>query len=88
MALAPRVLGVKDLQSPQQIRWALEDAWLDPLTQKRWAKFALQLTSQQAEKLLASAALKFPCKMKIQQFSQPSATEGWALEQLGFCSPG
>lgn len=88
MALAPRVLGVKDLQSPQQIRWALEDAWLDPLTQKRWAKFALQLTSQQAEKLLASAALKFPCKMKIQQFSQPSATEGWALEQQGFCSPG
>jgi hypothetical protein len=80
------VLAVLELQSPEQIRWALEDAWLQPLLQKRWARFALQLTAQQAENLVQRAAAKQLSTMHVQQHSEPAATEGWALERGGFFS--
>jgi hypothetical protein len=84
MALAPRVLAVKALDEPQQIRWALEDAWQQPLLQRRWARFALQLSPAQAEALVQRAAAKRLATVHVQQHATPSATEGWALEHKGF----
>jgi len=87
MALAPRVLSVKHLTEPQQIRWALEDAWTQPLLQKRWARFALQLNATLAEALVQRAAAKRLSTLHVQQHASGSATEGWALERKGFCTP-
>ena len=87
MALAPRVLAVKDLDEPQQIRWALEDAWTQPLLQKRWARFALQLTAAQSEALVQRAAAKRLSTLHVQQHPSASATEGWALDRKGFSPP-
>jgi hypothetical protein len=84
LALAPRVLMVMDLQEPQQIRWALEDAWRQPLLHKRWARFALQLTASQAEALVQRAAAKRLSTMHVQRLTNCNATEGWALERKGF----
>ncbi|RQO59735.1 hypothetical protein DBR47_10130 [Paucibacter sp. KBW04] len=85
MALAPRVLAVKDLDHEQQIRWALEDAWQQPLLIKRWTRFAAQLNAAQAEALVARAAAKGLSTLHVMQHSTPNAMEGWALENKGFC---
>ena len=82
LALAPRVLAAAELQEPQQIRWALEDAWALPLVQKRWARFALQLTPEQAENLVERAAAKKLCPVHVQRHDH--ATEGWALATGGY----
>ncbi|MDC8786529.1 hypothetical protein [Roseateles koreensis] len=84
MALAPRVLAVQALHSDLEIRWALENAWTQPLLQKRWARFALQLTANQAEALVQRAAAKGLSTLHVQQHSMPNATDGWALEHKGF----
>ncbi|MBB4846064.1 hypothetical protein HNP55_004618 [Paucibacter oligotrophus] len=88
MALAPRVLAVKELDQEQQIRWALEDAWQQPLLIKRWTRFASQLTAAQAEALVARAAAKGLSTLHVMQHSTPNALEGWALENKGFCPRG
>jgi hypothetical protein len=84
LALAPRVLALKELDSDLQIRWALEDAWTLPLVQKRWARFALQLDAQEAESLVRRAADLQLSTVLVQQHETERATEGWALEQRGF----
>ncbi|WP_310388480.1 hypothetical protein [Roseateles sp.] len=87
LALAPRVLTVTNLHREQEIRWALEDAWQQPLLQKRWTRFALHLSAAQAEALLQrAAAKKLVNTVHVQQLSQPNAVDGWALERGGFCS--
>jgi hypothetical protein len=86
MALAPRVLVAANLHREQDIRWALEDAWQQPLLLKRWTRFALQLTAPQAEALLQRAAAKrLVNAVHVQQLSQPNAVDGWAMERGGFC---
>jgi hypothetical protein len=82
LALAPRVLAAAELQEPHQIRWALEDAWALPLVQKRWTRFALQLTPEQAENLVERAAAKKLCPVHVQRHDD--ATEGWALATGGY----
>jgi hypothetical protein len=82
LALAPRVLAAAELQEPHQIRWALEDAWSLPLVQKRWARFALQLTAEQAENLVERAAAKKLSPVHIQRHDD--ATDGWALATGGY----
>jgi len=77
LALVPRVLQRQGLVKPQEIRWALEDAWADALVQKRWARFALHMTAAQAEAVLHKAVAKKLCPMRVQQHAH--ATEGWAL---------
>lgn len=83
LALVPRVLQSQSLTDPQAIRWALEDAWTDPLLQKRWTRFALQLTAEQAEQLVQRAASKRLTSVRVQSHGA-AATEGWALERQGF----
>jgi hypothetical protein len=80
MAFVPRVLQQQHLQTPHEIRWALEDAWSDELVQRRWVRFALRLTAEQAEQLVQRAAAKRLCPVHVQQHETPAATEGWGLE--------
>ena len=88
LAIAPRVLAVQHLNDALPIRWALEDAWAQPLIQKRWARFALLLTAAQAEVLVRrAAAQKLVSSVHIQQHAAAGATDGWALERNGFCGP-
>jgi hypothetical protein len=84
LALAPRVLAAAELQEPHQIRWALEDAWALPLVQKRWTRFALQLTPAQAESLVERAAAKKLSPVHIQRHDD--ATDGWALATRGYAA--
>lgn len=84
LALAPRVLAASELQQPHEIRWALEDAWALPLVQKRWTRFALQLTAEQAENLVERAAAKKLSPVHIQRHDD--ATDGWALDTSGFAA--
>ena len=41
-ALLPRVLEAGRSATPQQLRWAIEDAWRHPLVLQRWTAFARQ----------------------------------------------
>lgn len=84
LALAPRVLAAAELLEPHQIRWALEDAWTLPLVQKRWQRFALQLTPEQAEALVERAAAKKLCPVHVQRHED--ATDGWALSTQGYAA--
>jgi hypothetical protein len=84
LALAPRVLAAAELSTPEQIRWALEDAWNLPLVQKRWARLALQLTPEQAQRLVERAAAKRLATQHIQAHAAQGATEGWALDSHGY----
>lgn len=87
LALAPRVLTAQSAIDPQRIRWALEDAWTQPLLLKRWTRFALQLTAAQAESLVQRAAAKRLVQhLHVQQHAAGAATEGWAIERRGFCA--
>jgi len=83
MALVPRVLPCQSLSDPMAIRWALEDAWRDPLLQKRWTRFALRLTAQQAEHLVQRAVHKRLSTVRMQSHGS-AATDGWALERQGY----
>ncbi|MFT7722391.1 MAG: hypothetical protein QM788_06130 [Roseateles sp.] len=82
LALAPRVLAANELQQPHEIRWALEDAWAQPLVLKRWMRFALQLRPEQAEALVERAAAKKPSPVHVQRHED--ATDGWALSTGGY----
>ena len=66
----PARAGGRQTQHTEQIRWALEDAWRQSLVQKRWQRWALQLSAEQAEQLVARAAAKglahHPCAMPQQ----------------------
>ncbi len=84
LALAPRVLAAAELQQPHEIRWALEDAWALPLVQKRWVRFALQLTPDQAEALVERAAARKLCPVHVQRHDD--ATDGWALATGGYAA--
>lgn len=79
LAFVPRVLQKQQLQAPQDIRWALEDAWDHELVQRRWTRFALRLSAVQAEQLVQRAAAKRLCPVHVQQHEVPAATEGWGL---------
>ena len=84
LALAPRVLAAAELQSPHEIRWALEDAWAQPLVMKRWTRFALQLHPEQAEALVERAAARKLSPVHVQRHDD--ATEGWALATGGYAT--
>ena len=85
LALAPRVLAVGKEADAFTLRCALEDAWNGELVQKRWTRFALQLSAATAERIVERAAqLHLAPMMHVQQHETQSATEGWALERGGY----
>ncbi|MFT3663820.1 hypothetical protein [Piscinibacter sp.] len=83
-ALLPRVLEAGRCDEPQRARWAVEDAWRNPLVMKRWRAFARLLTPAQCEALLARAAAKGLATQRIEQIGTAQATEGWNLDSRGY----
>ncbi len=55
-ALAVPLMRIANDATPQQQRWALEDAWADGRVQRRWAQFAVQLSTAEAAALLQQLA--------------------------------
>ncbi|MGY4831609.1 hypothetical protein ACVNIS_23765 [Sphaerotilaceae bacterium SBD11-9] len=83
-ALLPRVLEAGKGAEGQALRWAIEDAWRNPLALQRWTAFARQLSPSQCEALVAKASAKKLAAVRMQQLEDASATEGWNLETRGY----
>ena len=83
-ALLPRVLEAGRTDEPQRARWAVEDAWRNPLVMKRWTAFARLLTPAQCEAVLARAAARHLGTQRFAQIATAQATEGWNLESRGY----
>jgi hypothetical protein len=86
-ALLPRVLEASTAgktTAPQQLRWAIEDAWRNPLALQRWTAFARQLSAAQCEALVARASAKKLGTLRIEQVSDEQATDGWNLATRGY----
>jgi hypothetical protein len=84
-ALLPRVLEASTQGTePQQLRWAIEDAWRNPLALQRWTAFARQLNAAQCEALVARASARKLGTLRVEQVSDEQATEGWNLATRGY----
>ncbi|MBX3603830.1 MAG: hypothetical protein KF788_01085 [Piscinibacter sp.] len=83
-ALLPRVLEAGRCDEPQRARWAVEDAWRNPLVLQRWTTFARLLTARQCEDLLSRATAKKLATQHIEQIPDAQATDGWQLESRGY----
>ena len=82
-ALLPRFIEAgRDLPA-HAARWAVEDAWADPLLQKRWLAFALALGAAGCETLLTRASARGLGTQAVWQLADAAATEGWALASRG-----
>jgi hypothetical protein len=84
MALLPRVIEGGRSGEAQHTRWAIEDAWRNPLVQQRWTRFARQLSSAQCESLLARAAARKLATGVLVPLSEASSTDGWNLATRGY----
>ncbi|HEX6703929.1 MAG TPA: hypothetical protein VF169_04145 [Albitalea sp.] len=82
-ALLPRVLEAAR-RDELHTRWAIEDAWRNPLVLRRWTAFASLLTPQQCEALVAKATARKLGALRVQQLDDEQATEGWNLESRGY----
>jgi hypothetical protein len=83
-ALLPRVLEAGRTATPHELRWAIEDAWRNPLVLKRWTAFARQLTPALCEALLARASARRLGTQHVEQIDDARATEGWNLASRGY----
>lgn len=79
-ALLPRVLEAGRNVNPHELRWAIEDAWRQPLVQQRWSRFARQLSAAQCEALVLRAHAKRLGQGRAQEWDDTRASEGWNLE--------
>jgi len=82
-ALLPRVLEASR-SGAQQTRWAIEDAWRNPLVLKRWTAFARLLAAEQCEALVAKATARKLGSLRVHQLDDEQATEGWNIESRGY----
>ncbi len=83
-ALLPRVLEAgKNLDGTAQ-RWAIEDAWRNPLALQRWTAFVSQLTAAQCEALVARAGARKLGAMRVEQLDDDIATDGWQIDTRGY----
>jgi hypothetical protein len=83
-ALLPRVLEAGRTTDLPQARWAIEDAWRNPLLLKRWTAFARLLTAAQCETLIVRATARQLASVRTQQISDSISTEGWNLASRGY----
>jgi hypothetical protein len=83
-ALLPRVLEVGKTTDAQALRWAIEDAWRNPLALQRWTAFASQLTAAQCENIVARAGARKLGAQLVQPLSDEQAVDGWNLETRGY----
>ena len=82
-ALLPRVLEAGPVDA-QHARWAVEDAWRQPLVLSRWAAFARLLSAAQCEAVLLRASAKRLGAGRVERFDDAAATEGWNLASRGY----
>lgn len=87
-ALLPRVLEAGRDLAAHELRWAIEDAWRQPLVQQRWWAFARQLSADQCEALVVRAYAKRLGQGLLHALSDRAAIDGWNLEQQGRLSGG
>ena len=83
-ALLPRVLETGRGSNEQHLRWAVEDAWRNPLVLKRWAAFARLLTPAQCQAVVAKASARRLGTLRVETVSDAQATDGWNLESRGY----
>lgn len=83
-ALLPRVLEAGRTDEAHRARWAVEDAWRNPLVMKRWIAFARLVTPAQCEAVLQRAAARRLCTQRIEQIPADAATDGWNLASRGY----
>ncbi len=83
-ALLPRVLECGRGQGELHIRWAIEDAWRNPLVLRRWIAFARQLTPAQCEALVERATARGLGAQRLQRLDDAQATDGWNLDSRGY----
>jgi hypothetical protein len=86
-ALLPRLIEAARGHDAAEMKRALEDAWTNPLVNRRWQRFALQLDEPQVESLLRHCASRGLASGHWLQHERAQATEGWALETRGYVSP-
>jgi hypothetical protein len=83
-ALLPRVLEAGRNTAAHELRWAIEDAWRNPLVLERWTTFARQLTPALCETLVARATARKLGTQHVEQLAEAQATDGWNLESRGY----
>jgi hypothetical protein len=66
------------------LRWAIEDAWLNPLVLRRWTSFARQLDAAGCEQLLERINSLKLGPTRSMAVSDAQATEGWHLDTRGY----
>jgi hypothetical protein len=84
-SLLPRAWDGGRPVDTEQWRDRLEDAWLQPQVLRRWQRFALQLSPEQAERVVQSAASAgwLGKSQRVRLHSCEQAVDGWALETQG-----
>jgi len=83
-ALLPRVLEAGRNTTPQALRWAIEDAWRNPLVLQRWTIFARQLSAAQCEALVQRASARKLGTTHVECVSDEQATDGWQIDSRGY----
>jgi hypothetical protein len=84
LTLQARRLAIGMQTRGQPLRQALEDLWTDAAVNRRWQRFALQLTEADCERLVRLAARRGVGGRGWQWLPRTAATEGWALESEGY----
>jgi hypothetical protein len=82
-ALLPRVLEAGRGLATHAQRWAIEDAWRQPLVQQRWAAFARHLSAAQCETLVLRAHAKRLGQGALLALNERAAVDGWGLAPPG-----
>ena len=86
-AFLPRVLEAGRTTDPLQARWAVEDAWRNPLVLRRWSEFASQLDAERCQRILLRAHAKRLGSQRIDTFDDAQSTDGWNLASRGYVPP-
>jgi hypothetical protein len=87
LTLQARRLALGMRLDGQALRHALEDLWADAALNRRWQRFALQLTEADTERLVRHASRRRLGGRGWQWLPQDTATEGWALDHDGSVAP-
>jgi len=86
-ALLPRLIEAARSHDAGIMKLALENAWANPLVNRRWQRFALQLDEHQVDALLQHCAARGLVGERWAWLDRAQATEGWALASQGYLSP-
>ncbi|MFN0186699.1 MAG: hypothetical protein ACKVQR_23045 [Aquabacterium sp.] len=81
--LLARRLALPATALPLAVTHLLEDAWTDPLVQRRWQRLALRLTAAACERLLQAAPQRGLADPGLRWLPVDQATDGWALHSAG-----